>query len=217
MATTLVYPVFPGITWPFNRSPFHSTLSQESTAGPEMRQANKKGARWKWTLVYEYLFDDYNQPGVTTNWAKQQLEWFFNWCQGSAQSFLYTDPNDNTIITAPMSLGNGNGTQTAFPLFRYKTDNILTPTQIFGVEYLQFVTNLKVYLNGTLQGGGTYTLTQPPSVITFNTAPTSAQNVTYTCQFQFLCKFSQDTLEFSRAWNGLWQCHKLEFQSLIAA
>lgn len=215
-----VYPVFPGVKWPIVKSPLNSTLTQDASSGKEYRLSNWPSVRWQFKFDYDYLFDDFNQPNAETNYAAQKLMWFIVAVQGSYQSFLYTDTWNNDVAvpgpgqgSSPFAIGDGNGTQTAFPLWRqpwYLTVNGAS------VEYLQYVTNLNVYKNGTLVSPSAYTLTQPPAVVTFNTAPGSGQSIAYTCNLQYLCRFTKDTYDFSHIWNGMWQVAELEWMSVLA-
>jgi uncharacterized protein (TIGR02217 family) len=130
---------------------------------------------------------------------------------GGAGLFLFADPVDNAVTGA--QFGIGDGTSTKFQLSR----------NIYGaVDIIQNLNGAAViYVDGT-----DTTLSSPPDgvtisstgVVTFSSAPANAAVLTWTGQFYFLCRFSEDTIDAVRSYsinNGLdhWNIVSIKFES----
>lgn len=172
----------------------------------------------------------------------QQFIGCFMACCGRAGLFLFTDPNDcavqfpdgnnsgdqslmlNVTPGAASPMGTvGDGTSTVFQLAR-QIDQ--------GVDILQQVSNVVPFVNG--QPGplsGTFycfpvVLGQPaltaqmtsPGVLTFSSPPPVGAVLTWQGSFQYLCRFSDDTLKDLARVNKnstgfLWSCGSVAFES----
>ncbi|MDP3124609.1 MAG: DUF2460 domain-containing protein [Thiobacillus sp.] len=104
-----VFPTLPGIKWNVKRTPMWNTLSEESVSGKEASVALMTYPLRKITLAYELL-----RAGALAE--LEQLEGFFNARRGKHDTFLYNDPDDNTVTD--QSFGTGNGTTPSFALAR---------------------------------------------------------------------------------------------------
>jgi hypothetical protein len=71
-----------------------------------------------------------------------------------------------------------------------------------------------VYENGSLLGPTAWSLGLPNQLI-FPVAPAAGQVVTADFDFWFVCRFTEDKLDFDKFMNQLWELEKLQFQSLI--
>ena len=194
-----------GMTWPVTRTPMWKTLVSTAASAKEYRTQLHPYPQWKWKLDMGYLWDDYTHPMVTQNFMWSQLAAFYNLVQGQTFSWLYLDPWDNSING--QGFGNGNGTQTAFQLFK----QLLGPPS----EPIQYVnpSGLVIKVNGVATSA--YTLTQQPTVITFTTPPASGASLTWIGQFYYLCRFTKDSFDFTHEWYGMYMCKDLEFQSVF--
>lgn len=141
---------------------------------------------------------------------------------GSAGVFLFTDPNDKTVddtgLSTPQScllnvtpgaanpMGQlGDGTSTQYQLAR-QIDQ--------GVDILQQVSNVSVFVNGAPASVSIGTT----GVVTFNSAPPANAALTWSGSFQYLCRFTDDTLKdlarVSMNPTGLlWSCGSIDFES----
>jgi hypothetical protein len=144
-------------------------------------------------------------------------------CCGGAGRFLFTDPNDSAVTLTGSTVLNvtpgaatpmgqtGDGVSTKFQLAR----KIKTAPDI-----LQNVTVTQVQVNGVNKSLGTdYTLSTS-GVINFVTAPASGATITWAGSFQYLCKFTDDTLQdlarVSKNSSGfLWSCSSIAFESVF--
>lgn len=96
-----VFPSLPGITMNVYRRPMWSTKTLVSASGKEARTSLYSYPRYKYTLEYEFLRSD-------SNAELQTLVAFYNSRQGSFDSFLYTDPDDNSVTAQQFAIGNGS-------------------------------------------------------------------------------------------------------------
>jgi hypothetical protein len=105
-----VYPSLPGIAFGVERAPVWSSDVQTTPSGREYRGAFMTYPRYRYKLVYEFLRDTSVYPELAT------LLGFFNARQGQFDTFLFSDPTDNSV--AGQQLGSGDGTTTSFQLTR---------------------------------------------------------------------------------------------------
>jgi len=207
--TTSVFPSLPGRAWPISRTAMWSTRLQIALSGKLITQADWVYPLYVWKVDHNVL-----RQGTVNGTAYTELQTLFNFYEavgGSFQSFLFTDSDDNSVTD--QAVGLGTGSQTVFPLLR-----------TFGgfVERIQapnVVTNVK--LNGTIQSGGTYTITNwgttntnGPGCLIFNTPPAAAVVVAITYTYYFPCRFMADQAPFENPYSGRWAVKSLQFQSI---
>lgn len=104
-----VFPALPGLIYPVTKTPMWRTKVQESTSGKETRIGYWSYPRWKYEIGFDVL-----RSGALTE--LQQLAGFFNARNGSFDSWLFDDPDDNAVVD--QSLGVADGVQTTFQLAR---------------------------------------------------------------------------------------------------
>lgn len=104
-----VFPTLPGVKWNVKRTPIWKTLSEESVSGKEASVALMTYPLRCYTLSYELL-----RAGALAE--LEQLEGFFNARRGRHDTFLYSDPDDNSVTE--QAIGSGNGVSVSFPLVR---------------------------------------------------------------------------------------------------
>lgn len=204
MATPLL-PTFSGFTYPAKRAPIWKTLHQESVSGMDNPIPLWTFNRWSYELPISAL----NSAAAPFQGLQaidtQALMAFFNQTQGSFGVFQYNDVDDNSVTD--QLFGVGDGTTAAFPLTRTMTgaggftwnEPVFAPT----------ITNVKI--NGVITA--LYTLgTQ--GLVTFNSPPAGGSNLTWTGTFNWLCRFDDDTLDFSKFMTALWEIKALKFTSI---
>jgi uncharacterized protein (TIGR02217 family) len=187
-----VFPVLPGLGWSVIKTPKWSTKIQQAVSGKELRSAWFSAPKYNFKLTYEIL------RGDSVNLELQTLLGFFNARQGSFDSFLYVDPNDNSVTA--QSIGIGNGTQTVFALVRSFGGNVEPVMNINAIG--------GIYLNGAATSA--YTVDGYGNV-TFATAPASGVAITWTGTYYYRCRFVKDTSDFDNFMYQLWQLKELEF------
>lgn len=193
--SNLVFPTLPGLTWNIARSPQWATRIQKAVSGKEFRSAWMSSPLYTFRLSYEMLREAASFQEI------QQLVAFFNNVRGSFDSFLYLDPNDNTVTAH--NFGTGNGVQTAFQLMRSYGGNLEAVGQLNGA--------LSIYVGGVLQVAGTQYTLGSTGLVTFVAAPAAGAALTWSGSYYYRCRFQQDTLELSEIMNTVWEAKKVEF------
>jgi hypothetical protein len=111
-----IFPSLPGLKWGTVKKPIWSTKIQKSASGREARASFYSYPIYQFTLSYEVLRGQSGMPELQT------LLGFFNARQGSFDSFLYEDIDDNTATD--QQFGTGNGSTTVFQLIRSLGGNV---------------------------------------------------------------------------------------------
>ena len=188
-----IFPDLAGLSWERKKTPIWSTKIQKTSSGKEMRSSYFSYPLYQFSLAYEVLRE-------TGEAELQSILGLFNKVQGSFDTFLYTDPNDNAVTA--QQFGVGDGVTTKFQLVRTYAGYVEPVKAINGTPL--------VYKNGV----ATTLFTISGGYITFATAPTSGQILTWTGNFYFVCRFLQDSIEFNQFLNNLWNAKKVEFVSV---
>lgn len=190
-----IFPTVPGMTCEITKTPTWSTAIQTSVSGKEIRMANRARAIWNFEVAFEFLRADarFNEY--------QQLVAFYNARQGSFDSFLLLDPNDNTATA--QSIGTGDGVTTAFQL-QHQLGSWGEP-----IGYAPAPT---LYINGIQ----TTAFTCPDGLnVTFNSAPAKSAAITWSGQFYYRARFAQDTMQFKQFMQNLWQLDSCQMVGVI--
>ena len=190
-----VFPTLPGLGWSVGKKPMCKTAVQRTVSGKEFRASFMSYPLWEFSLNYEVL------RAAAAYAELQSLVGFFNARQGAFDSFLYTDPNDNSVTD--YQFGTGDGATVAFQL-----------TRAFG-GFIAPVMNVNA-LTAIKKGGGAQSSPADYSInsaglVTFTSAPAGAAPLTWTGSFYFRVRFLQDAAEFEEFMRNLWQLKKLEF------
>mgnify|MGYP001614376919 FL=1 len=196
--SSFVFPTLKGLTYPLTRTPQWRTGVRDALSGKESRIAYRQFPRILFSLEYSVLREQ-----ASTNELKQ-LVGLFNALQGSFDTFLYNDPEFNSVTAE--SFGTGNGTTTQFQLVaRYQNAG--------GPGYAERVQNLSstpsVYDNGVLQTLLTDYTTGTTGIISFVVPPVSGHALTWTGTFSYRCRFMDDSIDFEKMMAFLW---RTEFQ-----
>jgi len=197
-----------GISFPVTREVQWDTDIQQAISGKENRLSYYTYPRYQWTADIGFLSSSsvYSQ-------TLQTLLGFVNQMQGQANSFLYQDPDDYSATA--QTIGTGDGTTTAFQLVK----------SLGGFVEPVFAPNLSgtinVYINGTLQSSGNYTInawgtnnTNGPGSLVFNTAPSSGAAITASFTFYYPCRFASDKFSFSLSYKNTYTLKKLAWISV---
>lgn len=193
-----VFPSLPGIGWDVVRSPIWSTIVQGTASGMETRASFYQTPLYRYDLKYEVL------RAASAYTELQQLVGFFNARQGRFDTFLFTDPADNTV--AAESFGTGDGTTTQFQLKR-----------AFG-GFTESVKDLngapQIFDNGVLKTVTTHYTISATGLVTFVTAPIAGHALTWTGSYYRRVRFDQDAADCSNFLYQLWSLGKLTLMSV---
>jgi uncharacterized protein (TIGR02217 family) len=207
----LTYPVLKGLTFDWVKRPKFSTGVGVSASGREVRVAYWARPQWEWDLSYDILGDSSQWTGTTASDLKT-LMGFILAVYGSWAAFYFQDPDDYSVTG--QVLGTGDGTTQQFQMVRTYGLGEYTGTEPVGSVNNSEPVN--VYLNGVLQTSG-YTLnTTTPcgNYINFATAPAAGVSVTADFQFFYYCRLKDDSYDFSKFMQNLWDTKKLTVFSL---
>lgn len=191
-----VFPTLPGLSWNVHKELMWKTKIQETVSGKELRAAWMKYPKWKYSLSYEVL-----RANVAAE--LQNLVGFFNSRNGSYDSFLYHDPDDNSVTN--YQFGTGDGSTKDFQLVR-----------AYG-GFVEPVQNLNgspsIYKAGVLQATVSDYNLGATGIVSFVTAPANGAALTWTGSFYCRVRFAQDKADFNQFLYQLWELKKLEFIS----
>jgi hypothetical protein len=210
------------IPWNLVRSGFHKTPSYSTLVQTPASGRGRSAIAMKPYPTWNFVIDLYMVQGGEGN-AGSILQAFLGLyllTQGRGNFFLFTDPNDNVVdagimlnvtTTATEPMGQlGDGTSNLFQLARN-----IGP----GVDILQQVSGVEIFVNGTALGSGAFSLSST-GVVNFASAPPVNAVLTWTGGFQYLCQFTDDTLkDLSRASKNfggwLWECPSISLESVF--
>lgn len=203
--SNLIFPAFspPGFTptWPVKKTPRFATIVQTpASQRGEVRVSLTPYPIWMFEYELSILKGDMGIAG-----GLQNMIGFFGSVLGSAQDWLFEDPNDNAV--ADMQFGTGDGTTTSFQLLRNIAGMLDIVQNVNGVP--------TIMIGGVVQSPTNYSISAT-GIVTFGTAPANLAVLTWTGSFFFRCRFEEDTLsDLSEFMYELWSIDSLKFRSLI--
>jgi hypothetical protein len=199
-------PVLPGLGWSRHKKPGFSTRVASHVSGREVRVALMSAPLYEFEAVYDGLASSSAAAfaGLGSS-SLQGLMGFFLQLLGQAGTFLYTDPDDNTV--AGQFVATGDGATLSFIMSR-TLGGFNEP-----VAWVSNVTN--VYLNGVAQAPSSWVFTAPNS-IGFYTAPGAGVAVTADFSYAFQCRFLDDQMDFEEFMSSLWKLDSMKFRSIKA-
>lgn len=195
--STAIFPRLPGLKIDTTKTPMWSTSIQKSASGRELRAAFYSYPLWKFSVSYEVLRADSLQE-------LQSVIGFFNARQGSYESFLFEDPEDNSVTD--QALGNVVSGQTKYQLVR-NLGGYVEP--IFAPQ-----AGIVVKSNGVTLTNNTNYRIDPDGVLTLLTTQTAGSALTWSGGFYYKVRFLHDSADFERFMHRLWAWRKIEFQSV---
>lgn len=192
-----------GLAFPVVRTPLWHTGVQVALSGKQSTIAYQQYPLIHYELNYDVLRDD-----IATSDAKA-IVGLFNAVQGRFDTFLFTDPDFNTIASsAPQTFGTGDGTTTTFQLTASYANS-------GGPGYSELIQNFNgtptILDNGSAAGSNTIGAT---GIVTFSTAPASGHVLSWYGSFYYRCRFDDDKLDLEKMMNLWWALKSLGFTSV---
>jgi len=190
-----IFPALQGLTWPVVKVPTWRTLSQMAHSGKDTPLAAWSYPRVNFQLTFEFLKAD----AVAQD--QQTLQAFYNACFGRTNIFAFQDQTDYAVAAQPFGLGNG--TTDRFQLVQ--------ETGGFSMPVYATIGTPQIFIDGTptaeftMDAGGQ---------VDFLVAPPSGATLTWTGNFYHLCRFDDDTVEFSFFMRNFAEVKKLSFTSV---
>ncbi len=204
MTAPAALPSLAGLAWSRHKKPGFSTRVASHVSGREVRVALMSYPLYEFEAVYNGLASSSTPAfaGLGSS-SLQTLMGFFLQLLGQAGTFLYTDPDDNSVVG--QSIAAGDGTTQSFVIGR---------TLGGWNEPVSWVTGItNVYLNGIAQASSTWVFTAPNS-LAFGSAPGSGVEITADFIFAFQCRFLDDQMDFEEFMSALWKLDSMKFRSV---
>lgn len=199
-------PSLPGLSWSRHKKPGFSTRVASHVSGREVRVALMSYPLYEFEAVYNGLASSASAGFAGLGGLSlQSLMGFFLQLQGQFGTFLYTDPDDNTVTA--QAFASGDGTTTSFTMMR-SLGGFLEP-----VGWVGAIAN--VYLNGVVQPTSGYSLTAPNTLV-FSSAPGGGVPVSADFSYAFNCRFLDDQMDFEEFMSSLWRLDSMKFRSVKA-
>jgi hypothetical protein len=235
----MTYPSFPmlaGMEFPVKRSPVASSLRQKAISGRETFQPLWTAPLYK----YEVSFALLREAAAFAEW--QELQGFWNTVMFAPGGiFQFDDPNDNFASVQPF--GTGDGSTTAFRLVRALggfSEPVFNPTPgpaapsvllDYGncttspsvtLDYGNctagpsggvddgYCSTMQVFVGGLLANYAVGT----GGIVTIAPAPASGAPLVWSGPYAWLCRFDEDTLEFSNFMYLYWELKKCDFTTI---
>lgn len=202
-----VYPVLPGLTFDVVRSYEWNTGKQKALSGKMSAIAFRQYPLVHFELTYSVL----REPGAAaygtiTSSELKAIAGLHNDMQGGWDTFLFTDPDFNTITPANAgqygNFGTGDGATLIFPL-------TATWQNSGGPGQAELIQNLNgtpiLYDNGTSISAANYTI-GATGIVTFGAghAPASSHALTWSGSFYYRCRFDDDAISWKKFMSFLW-------------
>jgi uncharacterized protein (TIGR02217 family) len=193
-----------GLTFNVTRTPRYNTARHPSPGGKETRVSLQQYPLIHFELDYELLRDDLAVSDL------KALVGLFNSTQGRLGSFLFQDPDFNTVSAQPFGTGTGS-TATLFQL-------VATYKNSSGPGANEIIQNLngtpQLFDNGTLINPATYTI-GPTGIVQFTSSPPIAGHaLTWSGGFYYRCAFDDDEIDWTKFMSKWWQA-KISFTSVL--
>ena len=193
-----LFPTFPGMSLPIRRRTIWSTIQQQSVGGQTPRFPLWSAPRYSYEIPFEVL------RGYGAYAEIDTMLGFYNATYGSAGTFAFTDPRDNSVTD--QTFGSGTGSDTDFQLVRTFgsfTEPVYLPTgtptiKVAGVTQVEF-TDYSIGSAGVVQ---------------FTNPPPNGAALTWTGSFNWLCQFDEDELETIQDFADRWSVQALRFSTV---
>lgn len=183
-----IYPTLAGSLIDVERTALYDTTVQRESSGRELRVSRQSAARYRYSISYDFLRQDFSGGDEFAT-----LSNFFATHRGGWDSFLFSDPKE--AIYSGAFLGTGDGTTTVF----YARDSSLDRIAAFNGSPA-------IYVAGALRTLTThYTQDLATGRITFVTAPTAGQALTWDGSFYRRVRFDGDSLRAQRRFSRVWK------------
>lgn len=208
-----------GLGWAFAKRSKYSTIVQtpQSMRRPAVATL-QKGVIYELELSFNGLCNQ----GTTFSDDAAYIQEFYEANRGGYGWFTF-DPSQYNLSKMSVTqdstklsngfFGTGDGVTTAFPLWR--STSALGSGLVTLCEMIQNVTLLAgVYQGGTLVASSGYTLSSFPAVVTFTAAPPNGVALTWSGNYSYLCRFSEDTLDMDELLYQLWELKSLKLETV---
>ncbi len=203
----------------FKKTPHFNSVVQKTAAGRGISTFSLMPyPTWDFEVDLEYVAGSESASSVLQSFLDCYMQ-----TNGGTGFFLFTDPNDSAVALAGSAVLNvtpgaaspmgktGDGTSTQFQLARLIGSS---------PDILQNVVVTQLQVNGVNKSLGTDYSLSASGVVTFTVAPAASATITWAGTFQYLCRFSDDTLkDLARVTKNssgfLWSCGAIQFEGVF--
>lgn len=202
-----------GVGWVQKWTPVFFNQSVKTVTGASIDIGLAATPLYNFELTYQFLKDAPSSGSyVAANYEFRRLFGFYAMMGGSRGRFVYQNTDDNAVTD--QALGQGNGSQTTFPIVRSMGD---LSASMFSTEPIGLLDDNfgapTVKLNGTTTVAYTITSAPAASAIVFSSPPAGGVNVTITMRYVYYCRFVEDSIEFDKFADGWWNTLSVKLQS----
>lgn len=190
----LIFPKLPGQSWPVGRTVLAPPVKIKVTPSRrEFRARDSTLPLYRYSLPFEFL----RKTAAAQDW--QTLMGFFNRVGGTFDDWLFDDEDDNTCVDQLIGVGDG----------------VTTQFQI-GRTLGGFIEPLYGGVNGAAVikvSGSVWTPTSISSngVVTLAFAPSAGSQIRWSGKFFWRCRFSSESLDFTKSTGVFYEAKKVEF------
>jgi len=201
--SSFLYPAnLPGLTFGVVRQPVFNTEYQQSPSLKASALALAPYPSVHFELTYEFLRDFGGTPDT------RALIGLFNAMLGRADTFLFNDPDFNTVS------GQLIGTSTGSTATRYQM--VATYQNAGGPGTPEAIQNFNgtpvIRDNGSVVSGANYTIDSLGG-LTFSVSPVAGHTITADFSFYYRCRFDDDKVDWTKFMNQMWSADKVTFTS----
>lgn len=194
-----VYPTLPGLEFNVHRVPTWKTIIRTTPSEREYRTRNQVYPKRRRQLSYEFLRSSAAFAELQT------MEGFYNLHAGACESFLFNDPDDQSVTM--QAIGIGDGVTKDFQLGR-AWGGVVEPIAARNGS-------TQIYKDGVLQSSGfSYILGDfyplNTNKIRFTTAPAAGVVVAWIGSYYWRCRFLRDEIDFVVFLNQLWKTGQVD-------
>jgi hypothetical protein len=196
------FPILAGMGWPRHKKPNLNTIVAQHPSARDVRVPLWTYPLWDFEVLFNGL--DGQSPGRGAMGSKsfQTLFNFFMSLGGQWAQFLYVDPDDFDAVGQPLGIGDGA-----------TTNFVMTHTIGALIEPVGWATSVSaVYLNGTALGSGYRIVT--PNTLALTSAPGVGVAVTADFLYAFVCRLTDDSVDFEQFMSNIWSVKSLKFRSV---
>ena len=186
--TVQIWPVMTGIEMRSSKSQKWNTVIEETGSG--QKRSNTSQLLPKWTIQVKYW--------RLTDAEYKTILGFVALLKGAHAPFFWLDPEDYQETGISLAKITNTKYQAVMKFGNY-------------VEAVEYIDNVKVYVNGTLQASTAYTISG--GTITFNTAPASGATVTADYRYYWKVHIPADGISMNHIFTNFKQTGTLKFES----
>ena len=204
-----IYPTLPGLGFDVKRSYVWKTGIQEALSGKQSAIGYRQYPLVSYELVYNVLRRNVSPDEL------QAIVGLYNQMKGRYDTFLFTDPDFNTITSGNASqygvFGTGDGSTLIFQLLA-TFQNSSGPG---GAEIIQNLNGTPVlYDNGSTISAANYSI-GATGIVTFGGghAPAAGHTLTWSGSWYYRCRFDEDAIVWTKFMYPYWRA-TIKFQSV---